>query len=72
MNISAIRHRSAGSYCYALDENTVVLNLWTGYDVDKAFAVSEDPFIHELKRQRDWEGVASQMSPLYELENHKV
>lgn len=50
MNISAIRHRSTGSDCYALDENTVVLNLWTGHDVDRAYAVSEDPFIHELKK----------------------
>ena len=72
MNISAIRHRSTGSFCYALDENTVILNLWTGHDVDKAFVISEDPFIHELRRQRDWEGVTSQMEPLYELEHHMV
>ena len=72
MNISAIRHRSTGSDCYALDENTVVLNLWTGYDVEKAYAVSEDPFIHELKRRRSWEGVTAEMSPLYELEHHVV
>ena len=39
MNISAIRHRSAGSGCYALDADTVVLNLTTGCDVERAFAV---------------------------------
>lgn len=72
MDLSAIRHRSTGSDCYALDENTVVLNLTTGYDVERAYAVCEDPFIHELKRRRVWEGEPYEMTPLYELEHHRV
>ena len=72
MNVSAIRHRSTGSDCYALDENTVVLNLHTGFDVERAYVVSEDPFIHELKRQREWKGEQREMTRGYELEHTQV
>ena len=72
MNLSAIRHRSTGSDCYALDRDTVVLNLWTGYDAERVTVVCEDPFIHELHRQRVWEGKPAPMRRLYELENHLV
>ena len=56
MNLAAIRHRSTGCDCYALDDSTVVLNLTTGYDVKKATVFFEDPFIHELRREPAWEG----------------
>lgn len=69
MNIPAIRHRSTGSDCYALDENTVVLNLTTGYDVEKVTVYSEDPFIDEVHRLREWKGVPKEMTRLYELEH---
>ena len=72
MNLTAIRHRSTGSDCYALDKDTVVLNLWTDYDAERVTVVSEDPFIHELKRHRVWEGKPSGMRRLYELERHVV
>lgn len=72
MNLAAIRHRSTGSDCYALDRDTVVLNLWTDYSVKAVSVVSEDPFIHELHRQPDWEGKPSPMRPLYELAHQVV
>ncbi len=43
MNLAAIRHRSTGSDCYALDSDTVVLNLWTDHSVKAVSVVSEDP-----------------------------
>ncbi len=72
MNISAIRHRSAGSGCYALDADTVVLNLTTGCDVERAFAVCEDPFIHELNRKKIWEGEPHEMKRAFECEHNLV
>ena len=72
MNISAVRHRSTGSDCYALDENTVVLNLHTDFDVERAYVVSDDPFIHELRRQREWKGKRREMEREYELEHTQV
>lgn len=72
MNLSAIFHRSTGSCCYALDNDTVVVSLRTGYDVEKAWIFSEDPFIHELRREREWTGVKQEMRRDMELENHVV
>ncbi len=46
MNLAAIRHRSTGSDCYALDSDTVVLNLWTDYSVKAVSVVSAHaPFV---------------------------
>lgn len=72
MNLAAIRHRSTGSDCYALDSDTVVLNLWTDHSVKAVSVVSEDPFIHELHRRRVWEGKPTPMRRLYELEHQVV
>jgi len=72
MNLAAIRHRSTGSDCYALDSDTVVLNLWTDYSVKAVSVVSEDPFIHELHRRRTWEGKPTPMRRLYELAHQVV
>ncbi|MBQ5641738.1 MAG: alpha amylase N-terminal ig-like domain-containing protein [Ruminococcus sp.] len=72
MNLAAIRHRSTGSDCYALDSDTVVLNLWTDHSVKAVSVVSEDPFIHELHRRRAWEGKPTPMRRLYELAHQVV
>ena len=72
MNLAAIRHRSTGSDCYALDSDTVVLNLWTDYSVKAVSVVSEDPFIHELHRRRAWDGKPTPMRRLYELAHQVV
>ena len=72
MNLAAIRHRSTGSDCYALDSDTVVLNLWTDHSVKAVSVVSEDPFIHELHRRRAWDGKPTPMRRLYELAHQVV
>ena len=41
--------------------------LKTDKDVQRAFIISEDPFIHELRRKPQWFGVKSEMSVLAEL-----
>ncbi len=72
INLSAVSHRSTGSFCYALDNDTVVLNLKTDYDVEQVTVVSEDPFHHELYRRKEWEGKPKAMRRLFELEKHIV
>ncbi len=72
MNLAAIRHRSTGSDCYALNSDTVVLNLWTDHSVKAVSVVSEDPFIHELHRRRAWDGKPTPMRRLYELAHQVV
>ncbi len=70
MNIAAVSHRSTIEYCYAADEETVVVNIKTDKDVQRAFIISEDPFIHELRREPEWSGVKTEMSLLAELKYH--
>ena len=72
MNISAVSHRSTIEFCYASDENTVTVNIKTEKDVDRAFIISEDPFIHELRRQPHWSGVKTEMHKFAELKYHVI
>lgn len=72
MNIAAISHRTTIEYSYALNDNTVVVNLKTGKDVDKAFIVYEDPFIHELRGELEWNGIKLEMQKLAELKYHFI
>lgn len=44
MNLSAIYHRCADNYCYCLDEETIVISIKTGYDVDSVTLCHGDPF----------------------------
>ena len=70
MNTAAVTHRANIEYCYAADNDTVVINIKTAKDVQRAFIISEDPFIHELRRERYWSGVKEEMHILAELEYH--
>ena len=72
MNIAAVSHRATTEFCYALDGDTVVVNIKTDKDVQRAFIISEDPFIHELRRKPCWFGVKSEMSVLAELKYHII
>ena len=44
MNLSAIYHRMSEQYCYSLDEDRLIINIKTGYDVDKIYIVYGDPY----------------------------
>lgn len=44
MNLSSIYHRCADNYCYCLDKDTIVINIKTGYDVEKVTLCHGDPF----------------------------
>lgn len=44
MNLPAIYHRCADNYCYCLDEDNIVINIQTGYDVEKVTLCHGDPF----------------------------
>ena len=72
MNIAAVSHRTTTEFCYAVDGDTVVVNIKTDKDVQRAFIISEDPFIHELRRRPEWFGVKSEMSVLAELKYHII
>lgn len=72
MNISALSHRTTIEYAYALDSDTVVINLKTGKDIDMVSIVHQDPFIHELRRERKWRGDKVAMQKLAVLKYHII
>lgn len=44
MNLPAISHRTSDNYCYAVNEDQLIINLKTGYDVVSVELVYADPF----------------------------
>lgn len=44
MNFSAVFHRAADNYCYALDDDTLIINLKTDYDAEECYLCYDDPF----------------------------
>ena len=44
MNLSALYHESKDNYCSPLNENELVINIKTGYDVDRVILYYGDPF----------------------------
>lgn len=72
MNTSAVRHRSTADMCYALDKDTAVIRLQTGRDVDRAYIICADPFLHELTGKKNWYGQKHEMKLFMELEDHLI
>ncbi|WP_026491687.1 glycoside hydrolase family 13 protein [Butyrivibrio sp. XPD2002] len=44
MNLSAIYHRMSEQYCYSIDQDQLVINIKTGYDVDRIYIIYGDPY----------------------------
>ena len=44
MDFNAVYHRANDNYCYPLDENRLIINIKTGYDVKYVNLIHGDPF----------------------------
>lgn len=44
MEFSAVYHRTSDNMCYCLNENDLIINLKTGYDIEQVFLHYGDPF----------------------------
>lgn len=44
MDFAAVYHRAWGEYCYAKNQDELIINLKTGYDVDRVWIVAGDPY----------------------------
>ena len=44
MKFEAVYHRTSDNYCYPLNEEELIINLKTGYDVLRVFIYYGDPF----------------------------
>lgn len=57
MEFASVFHRAVDNYCYMLDENQLIINLKTGYDVKEVNIISGDPFANGiLGGGEDWTG----------------
>lgn len=66
MDLASISHRSAFTECYALDTNTIAVNLKTGHDVTCVTIYHADPFSGGAKPQ------PLLMEPKWELRHHRI
>ncbi len=72
MNFAAIYHRTANQYCYPRDNDHLVINLRTGYDVDRVFIHQGDPFLAGILGSMDhWTGTREELSERKELKHHQ-
>lgn len=44
MDFNAVYHRANDNYCYALNDECLIINIKTGYDVKKVSIIQGDPF----------------------------
>lgn len=72
MNLNAIFHRGALTDCYALDQDTAVVNLRTGKDITAVNLIWEDPYAFGLSGQFSWYGVPKAMAVKRELKNSLI
>ena len=70
MEFAAVFHRATDNYCYALDENQLIINLKTGYDVKEVNIVYGDPFANGiLGGGEEWTGDKSGIPYKKKLKN---
>lgn len=59
MDFNAVYHRANDNYCYPLNENQLIINIKTGYDVKYVNIIQGDPFKSGiLGGGQNWEGEA--------------
>lgn len=57
MEFATVYHRTVDNYCYMLDENQLIINLKTGYDVKAVNIICGDPFANGiLGGGEEWNG----------------
>ena len=72
MDFGAIYHRSALSDCYAMDADTVVINLRTGKDVTAVDLIHDDPFAGGAMGFATWDGKPEKMELAWELKHQNI
>lgn len=62
MEFGAIYHRSSDNYCYPLNDEELVINLKTGYDVEQVFLYHGDPYSSGIMGGAErWNGVREEI-----------
>lgn len=62
MEFQSVYHRSSDNYCYPLDKDNLIINLKTGYDIEKVFLQYGDPFSNGIMGGNEaWNGKKEEM-----------
>ncbi len=70
MDFNAVYHEARQNYCYPLNENELIINIKTGYDVRSVNIVAGDPFAAGiLGGGETWEGTAAPIIYTKRLKN---
>lgn len=71
MNFEAVYHKAADNYCYPYNNDELIINLKTGYDVVQVFIHYGDPFSAGiLGGSEEWEGTREEIPFKKYLKNH--
>lgn len=71
MNLSAIYHRMSEQYCYPLDQDQLIINIKTGYDVDKVYIIHGDPYAAGIMGGNErWSGQKNEIFFKKRLKDH--
>ena len=72
MERSTIMHRSTLTDCYALDQDTAVINIRTGKDITAVNLIHEDPYAYGISGDIHWIGKVLPMELHWELKNCRI
>lgn len=73
MERGLIEHRAFGSECYALDADTLVISIKTGYEVDKVILNYGDPFANGIMgAEQQWSGSQAEHTECVKLPYQKL
>lgn len=71
MKQDAVFHHASDSGCYAYNENELIINLKTGYDIKEVILHYDDPFIHGIMGgQQSLSGKQKPMDSPRKLQSH--
>lgn len=71
MNFGAVYHRTSDNYCYPLNENELIINIKTGYDVNQIFLYHGDPFLAGILGGNEaWTGTKEEIYYKKRLKHH--
>ena len=71
MEIAAIYHRTANQFAYALNPEDLIINIQTGYDVDRVFIVQGDPYLAGIMGGKEqWQGMREEIVYKKRLKSH--
>lgn len=71
MELGAVRHRTSEQYCYPLNQEELIVNLKTGYDVAKVFIYHGDPYSAGIMGgSEQWRGQREEICYKKRLKNH--